>query len=116
MTADPDSLKRAAADEAVRLVSDGMVVGLGSGSTAELFLAALAERVSHGLRITAVPTSRRVGELARNWGIEVTPLEDVQRIDLTVDGADEIQPRALDLVKGRGGALVREKLVASAAA
>ena len=115
MTDTLDALKRGAAREAVQLVEDRMVVGLGSGSTSELFLEALAERVAAGLRITGVPTSIRVGELARLRGIPVANLEDVQRIDLAVDGADEIQPRALDLIKGRGGALLREKLVATAA-
>ena len=108
------SLKRAAAQEAVALVEDGMIVGLGSGSTSELFLEALAERVAGGLHITAVPTSKRVASQADRRGIRVVPLEEVSRIDLTVDGADEIQPPALDLIKGRGGALLREKLVASA--
>jgi ribose 5-phosphate isomerase A len=114
MTERLEALKRAAAEEAVRLVQDGMTVGLGSGSTAELFLAALGERVAGGLEITGVPTSKRVGELAQQHGIRVTELSDVPRIDLTVDGADEIQPRALDLIKGGGGALLREKLVAAA--
>jgi ribose 5-phosphate isomerase A len=115
VTVAADPLKRAAALEAVRLVEDGMIVGLGSGSTAEQFVLALAERVAGGLRVTGVPTSKRVARLARRHGIPVAELEDVARIDLAVDGADEIQPRALDLIKGRGGALVREKLVATAA-
>jgi ribose 5-phosphate isomerase A len=107
--------KRAAAAEALSLVQDGMVLGLGSGSTAELFLDALADRVASGLRITGVPTSKRVGSLAAARGLRVVDLEDVSRIDLTVDGADEIHPQALDLIKGRGGALLREKLVAATA-
>ena len=111
---DAEALKRAAASEAVRLVQDGMVVGLGSGSTAELFLEALAQRVGGGLRLAGVPTSLRVADLARGYGIEIARLEDVTRIDLTVDGADEIQTARLDLIKGRGGALLREKLVATA--
>jgi ribose 5-phosphate isomerase A len=115
MTDAADTLKRAAAREAVGLVKDGMTVGLGSGSTSELFLEALTERVAGGLRITAVPTSKRVADLARRRGLRVAALEDVPHVDLTVDGADEIQPSALDLVKGRGGALLREKLVATAA-
>lgn len=114
MTGAADALKRAAALEAARLVREGMVVGLGSGSTAELFLAILGERVADGLGITGVPTSNRVGDLARQHGIRVADLADVPRVDLTVDGADEIHPRALDLVKGGGGALLREKLVAAA--
>jgi len=115
MTDDAESLKRDAAREALTLVDDGMVVGLGSGTTAELFLEALAERVAGGLRITAVPTSERVASMARGRGIQVAELQDVPKIDLTVDGADEIQPRGLDLIKGGGGALLREKLVATAA-
>lgn len=116
MTDATDSLKRAAAREAVTLVEDGMVVGLGSGTTSELFLEALAERVAAGLRITAVPTSERVASMARGRGLMVAELHDVPRVDLTVDGADEIEPRGLDLIKGGGGALLREKLVATAAA
>ncbi|MGE3270941.1 MAG: ribose-5-phosphate isomerase RpiA [Chloroflexota bacterium] len=111
---DADTLKRKAAAEAVLQVQDGMVLGLGSGSTAELFLAAVAERVRSGLKIVGVPTSKRVAELAHQHGLPITPLEDVTRIDLTVDGADEILPAGLDLIKGRGGALLREKLVAMA--
>ena len=113
MMSDADALKRAAAAEAVRLVNDGMVVGLGSGSTAELFLAALAEKVLGGLKITGVPTSRRVASLAQAAGIPIAQLEDVKHIDLTVDGADEILCPNLDLIKGRGAALLREKLVAA---
>jgi ribose 5-phosphate isomerase A len=106
--------KLAAAQQAVTLVKDGMVVGLGSGSTAELFAALLGERVRQGgLSITGVPTSVRVGELARQQGLTVVPLEEVDRIDLTVDGADEIETGTLGLIKGRGGALLREKLVAA---
>ena len=110
-----ESLKRVAAREALRLVQDGMIVGLGSGSTAELFLEALAGRMAAGLRITAVPTSKRIAGMARGRGIQVAELQDVPRVDLTVDGADEIQPRGLELIKGGGGALLREKLVATAA-
>lgn len=112
MTLDANALKRAAADEAVQLVQDGMTVGLGSGSTAELFLAALGERVRGGLRVTGVPTSRRVASLAEAAGIRIVPLEDIGQIDLTVDGADEILLPGLELIKGRGAALLREKLVA----
>jgi ribose 5-phosphate isomerase A len=115
MTDAADARKRVAAERAVGLVQDGMVVGLGSGSTAELFAALLGERVHQGsLRITGVPTSIGVGQLAQQHGLQVVPLEDVDRIDLTVDGADEIETGALGLIKGRGGALLREKLVAAA--
>jgi ribose 5-phosphate isomerase A len=116
MTDAAESLKRAAAREALALVEDGMIVGLGSGTTAELFLAALAERVAGGLHVTAVPTSKRVAEMAARLGIPVAALEGVPRVDLTVDGADEIQARGLGLIKGGGGALLREKLVATASA
>lgn len=115
MTDDAESRKRAAAREAVTLVEDGMIVGLGSGTTSELFLEALAERVASGLRITGVPTSKRVAAYAATRGVQVADLQDVPRVDLAVDGADEIQPRGLDLIKGGGGALLREKLVAAAA-
>jgi ribose 5-phosphate isomerase A len=118
MTSASDPLqpqKLAAAQQAVSLVKDGMVVGLGSGSTAELFAALLGERVQQGnLRITGVSTSIAVSEIARARGLPVTPLEDVTQIDLTVDGADEIETGTLGLIKGRGGALLREKLVAAA--
>jgi ribose 5-phosphate isomerase A len=112
MAGDAEALKRAAAYEAVLLVQEDMTVGLGSGSTAELFLGALAERVREGLRVTGVPTSKRVAGLAVAAGIPIAPLEDVSRIDLTVDGADEILLPGLELIKGRGAALLREKLVA----
>jgi ribose 5-phosphate isomerase A len=115
MTDPATEQKRAAALAALDLVEDGMVLGLGSGSTAEIFLDDLADRIAHGLRVTGVPTSKRVGTLASSRGIPLAELEDVSRIDLAVDGADEIHPRTLDLIKGRGGALLREKLVATTA-
>ena len=105
--------KRAAAVRALAYVEDGMTVGLGSGSTAELFLAALADRVRDGLAIRGVPTSERVAGLARAAGIPLVGPEDVPSIALTVDGADEVDP-SLNMIKGRGGALLREKLVATA--
>jgi ribose 5-phosphate isomerase A len=111
-----DPLKRAAALEALRLVKDGMTLGLGSGSTAEIFLDELAGRIAGGLRIVGVPTSKRVGELAGQRGIPLADLSEVTGIDLAVDGADEIETAALGLIKGRGGALLREKLVAANAA
>jgi ribose 5-phosphate isomerase A len=116
MKDDPEALKRAAARQALALVEDGMRLGLGSGSTAELFLELLAERVKDGLRVIGVPTSERVAGLARGLGIPlVEGHDDLTRLDLAVDGADEIEPRSLALIKGRGGALLREKLVATAA-
>ncbi len=114
MTVGPDELKRAAARQALDLVEDGMLLGLGSGSTAELFVELLGERVAAGLHVTGVPTSRRVADLAHEHHIPLVADDDLPRLDLTVDGADEIEPRTLGLVKGRGGALLREKLVATA--
>ena len=106
--------KQAAALRAVEEVRDGMLVGLGTGSTAAFFIEGLGARVREGLRVTAVATSVASGTQATGLGIEV--LEQVDReLDLTVDGADEIDP-ALNLVKGRGGAFVREKIVAVASA
>jgi ribose 5-phosphate isomerase A len=107
--------RRAAARAAARLVEPGMTVGLGSGSTASLFIEALAERVrDEGLTLRAgVPTSRAAGEQAARLGLPVLPLGSAARPDLTVDGADEADPD-LALIKGGGGALVQEKLVAVA--
>jgi ribose 5-phosphate isomerase A len=106
--------KRAAAEAAASRVTDGMVVGLGTGSTADFAILKLGERVAAGLRISGVPTSRRSEDLARRLGIPLVTLQDVERIDLTIDGADEIDSESLALIKGQGGALVREKLVAVA--
>jgi ribose 5-phosphate isomerase A len=106
--------KRAAARAAVAEVADAMVVGLGSGSTAELMLEELGARVRQGLRVTGVPTSERTRALALGQGIPLVGLDDVPSIDLSIDGADEVSVRELALVKGRGGALLREKLVAAA--
>ncbi len=104
-----EAVGRAAAAE----VRPGTIVGLGTGSTADAFLRALGARVAAGLRVTGVPTSAQTERLARELGIPVASLDAVGRIDLGVDGADEIDP-ALDAVKGRGGALLFEKLVAEA--
>ena len=106
--------KREAAEQAVRTVRDGMVIGLGTGSTSELAIQALGERVQAGLQIVGVPTSIRSEELAGSLGIPLADIQDVDRIDLTIDGADEILPGTLTVLKGRGGALLREKLVAIA--
>lgn len=102
-----DDQKRAAGEAAAALVKSGMVVGLGTGSTAVWFVRALAER---RLDIVGVPTSNATAELARSLGIAVQSLDQTRNIDLTVDGADEIGP-ALSLIKGGGAALLREKLV-----
>ncbi|MBI3677904.1 MAG: ribose-5-phosphate isomerase RpiA [Proteobacteria bacterium] len=107
-----DTLKRAAAIRALDFVLDGMKLGLGTGSTAEAFLEVLAPRVKGGLNITAVATSERTAEKARILGIPLTSLDQLAPLDLTIDGADEAD-RNLNLIKGAGGALLREKLVAS---
>ena len=111
-----DLEKRAAAEAAAQRVHDGMVVGLGTGSTADFVIRLLGERVAAGLQISGVPTSRRSERLAQECGIPLVDLQEVSHIDLTIDGADEIDRETLALVKGLGGALVREKLVAVASA
>lgn len=109
-----DPLKRQAADMALAEVRDGMILGLGTGSTAAIFVDLLGARVRGGLRVTGVPTSERTAVQARGLGIALAELGDHAALDLTVDGADEVQPGSLALVKGLGGALLREKLVAAA--
>ncbi len=106
-----DELKQAAAEKALELVSDGMLVGLGSGSTATYFVEGLGRLVASGMKVRGVPSSRATAELAASLGIPIVT-ELVGQIDLTVDGADEVVPH-LNLIKGRGGALLREKLVAA---
>jgi len=105
--------KRAAARRAVDEVTDGMVVGLGTGSTAFFALEAIAERIAAGLHVLGVPTSERTAALANRLGIPLTTFASHRTIDLTIDGADEVDPRTLGLIKGRGGALLREKIVAA---
>jgi ribose 5-phosphate isomerase A len=113
MTGDVNELKRAAAESAVTQVQDGMIVGLGSGTTATLAVNALGRRVREGLRIAGIPTSERTASQARALGIPLTTLEEHSEIDLTIDGADEAEAGSLNLIKGHGGALLREKIVAS---
>ena len=108
-----DDLKRAAAEKALELVRDGMLLGLGSGSTMRYFTEGVGRLVAQGMNVRGVPTSRATAELAAAGGIAVVE-ELVGQIDLAVDGADEVDGN-LDLIKGRGGALFREKLVAAAA-
>ena len=108
-----DGLKRQAAARALEHVRDGMKLGLGTGSTAKHFVELLGERVRAGLNVVGVPTSEATRADAVRCGIPLTTLDDVDRLDLTVDGADEIDP-ALNLIKGGGGALLREKIVAAA--
>lgn len=109
-----DDQKQAAARYAAGFVRDGMTVGLGTGSTAERLIEALGQRRAAGLRFTGVPTSRQTAQLAQAVGIPLMRLDEFHGIDLTIDGADEVDPN-LNLIKGHGGALMREKLVASSA-
>ncbi len=106
--------KRIAAEKAVEFVENNMVLGLGTGSTVAFVLEALARRVKEGLRIKGIPTSEATAKLARELGIELTDFEDNTVCDLAIDGADEVNGN-LDLIKGGGGALLREKIVASSA-
>ena len=108
-----DQEKEAAARASLRFVKDGHVVGLGTGSTAAYFIKLLGEQVKNGLRIRGIPTSERSHDLAMSLEIPLTTLDECQDIDVTVDGADEVDPQ-LRLIKGGGGALLREKIVASA--
>ena len=108
-----DELKESAARAALDLVSDGMRLGLGTGSTAARFVAALGERVAAGLNVICVPTSEATRAQAERLGIPLTTLDQTPQLDLTVDGADEIDGQ-LRLIKGGGGALLREKIVATA--
>jgi ribose 5-phosphate isomerase A len=112
---DTEAQKRAAAARAVEFVGPGMRLGLGTGSTARPFVELLAERVTAGLDVVAVPTSEATRTLAERLGVPLTTLDETPELDLTVDGADEIAPD-LTLIKGGGGALLREKIVASASA
>jgi ribose 5-phosphate isomerase A len=108
--------KKAAAESAAELVMSGMIVGLGSGTTAALAIAAIGKRVSSGLQIIGIPTSEQTASQARQLGIPLSSLEEHLEIDMTIDGADEVELGTLNLIKGRGGALLREKIVASATA
>jgi ribose 5-phosphate isomerase A len=110
---DIDGLKRQAAARALEHVRDGMKLGLGTGSTAKHFVELLGMRVRDGLNVVGVPTSEATRADAIRCGIALTTLDDVDRLDLTIDGADEVDP-SLELIKGGGGALLREKIVATA--
>lgn len=110
---DYEAEKKLAAMKSVEYIESGMAVGLGSGSTARFFVQALGERVRQGLRIKAIPTSRKTKMLAVEEGIPLTNFGKISRLDVTVDGADEID-RNLNLINGGGGALLREKIVAKA--
>ncbi|MBP6020994.1 MAG: ribose-5-phosphate isomerase RpiA [Candidatus Methanomethylophilaceae archaeon] len=108
------SMKKLVAEKAVDdYIKDGMVVGLGTGSTAHYAIKRVGELVSNGFSLTCVATSRQTEVLAGECGIKVVPLCDVEHVDVTIDGADEVDPK-LQLIKGLGGALLREKIVAAA--
>jgi ribose 5-phosphate isomerase A len=106
--------KRAAARAAADLVQDGTTIGLGSGSTFAFVIERLAERMASGLKVSGVPTSRTTAEAAKRAGIPLLELDAVERLDLAIDGADEVDPLK-NLIKGGGGAHVRERIVAAAA-
>jgi ribose 5-phosphate isomerase A len=112
--ADVDALKRAAAEAAVQMVENDMVVGLGSGTTAAFAVEALARRQREGLRFVGIPTSERTATQAKAAGIALTSFSEHRQIDLTIDGADEVEHGTLNLIKGGGGAMLREKIVAAA--
>ncbi|MBA5866532.1 MAG: ribose-5-phosphate isomerase RpiA [Nitrospira sp. CR1.3] len=111
---DLDQLKRAAAIKAVDYVRDGMVVGLGTGSTAKHMVLALGEKVKAGMKLRAVPTSQETASLAERCGIVLIDADNRWMIDVTIDGADQVDPD-FNLVKGGGGALLKEKIVAASA-
>jgi ribose 5-phosphate isomerase A len=113
MTDLQDHEKEAAAHASLQFVRDGQIVGLGTGSTASRAVRLLGAEVKAGLKIRGVPTSVRTKELAEGLGIPLLTLDEVEQIDVTIDGADEIDPQ-LQLIKGGGGALLREKVIASA--
>ena len=114
MADESSDLKQRAAESAVAQVENGMIVGLGSGSTADFVLLALGRRIRAGLQIDGIPASERTAARARELGIPLAELD--RRVDLAIDGADEVERSTLNLVKGRGGALLREKIIAQAAA
>lgn len=105
--------KRGAAARAVAEVRDGMVLGLGSGSTAAFAVEAVAARVAKGLRVAAIPSSEATAALARQFGVPLTSFAEHRHIDVNIDGADQVERGTLNLLKGLGGALLREKIVAS---
>lgn len=108
---DQKDMKRMAGEKAIEFVEDGMILGLGSGTTVEYFLKKLAQRVSEGLDVKCIPSSNHTRKIAKDCDIPLTTFEEHQEIDLTVDGADEVDSN-LNVIKGGGGALTREKIVA----
>jgi ribose 5-phosphate isomerase A len=111
----PDELKKRAAEAAVAQIKDGMVIGLGTGSTAKHAVDAIGRRVAEGLKVVGIPTSERTAEQARSLNIPLATFAEYAKLDLAIDGADEVEIGPLNLVKGLGGALLREKIVAGAA-
>lgn len=107
-----DTLKKIAAEEAVTYIKEGMIVGLGTGSTTEIAINKIGEKNIEGFDIIGIPTSMRTEKLAKNLGIPISNINDHPDIDITIDGADQVNPN-LNLIKGGGGALLREKIVAS---
>ena len=112
--AEQAELKRIAAEKAVEAVADGMVLGLGTGSTATLAVDAIGRRVQAGLKVVAIPTSEATAAQSRRLGIPLVDFAEHTTVDLTIDGADAVDRGTLNLIKGLGGALLREKLVAAA--
>lgn len=108
-----ENSKRAAAEKAVEAIQDGMIVGLGTGSTAYWAIQQIGRKVQNGLRIQAAATSVQSEQLALELGIPLIPLADIEELDVTIDGADEVDG-AWNLIKGGGGALLREKIIAAA--
>lgn len=107
-------LKKMVGEEAASYIKDGMKVGLGSGTTMYYLVKELGERVKQGLQVTGIPTSNKTAEWAKEFGVPLTDFTEVQELDLAIDGADEVDAN-LQLIKGGGGALLREKIVADAA-
>ena len=114
MSSEVDELKRAAANWAVAQLKDGMIVGLGSRSTASFAVSEIGRLMKRGLRIVGIPTSENTAEQARSLGIPLSTLGEHPAIDVTIDGADEVELHTLNLIKGGGGNLLREKIVATA--
>lgn len=113
-SSDLDQLKRAAATEAVQCIRTGMVVGLGTGSTAKYMIQALGEKVRAGMSLRGVPTSQETATLAKQAGIPLLDTDNQWEIDIAIDGADQVDPK-FNLIKGGGGALLKEKIVAASA-
>jgi ribose 5-phosphate isomerase A len=111
-----NQLKEVAAVASAELLKDGMIVGLGSGSTSTLAVAAIGKRVKEGLKIIGIPTSEQTAEQARSLGIQLATFADYSKIDIAIDGADEVELHSLNLIKGGGGNQLREKIVAGASA